>query len=46
MCYYLYPLEVEDMTPISLFYGIIIYMYTDKSREYKVPHVHAVFKEE
>ena len=34
------------MTPISLFYGIIIYMYTDKSRELKVPHIHAVFKEE
>ena len=34
------------MTPISLFYGIIIYMYTDKSRDLKVPHVHAVFKEE
>ena len=34
------------MTPISLFYGIIIYMYTDKSRDLKVPHIHAVFKEE
>ncbi|MBQ3760427.1 MAG: DUF4160 domain-containing protein [Clostridia bacterium] len=34
------------MTPISLFYGIIIYMYTDKSTERKVPHIHAVFKEE
>ena len=34
------------MVPISLFYGIIIYMYTDKSREFKVPHVHAVFKDE
>ena len=34
------------MTPISLFYGIIIYMYTNKSREYKVAHVHAVYKEE
>lgn len=34
------------MTPISLFYGIVIYMYTDKSRALKVPHIHAVFKEE
>ena len=34
------------MTPISLFYGIIIYMYTDKSTEVKVPHIHAVYKEE
>lgn len=34
------------MTPISLFYGIIIYMYTDKSRDLKVPHIHAVYKEE
>ncbi len=34
------------MTPISLFYGIIIYMYTDKGREYKVPHIHAAFKDE
>lgn len=34
------------MTPISLFYGIIIYMYTDKSRDFKVPHIHAVYKEE
>ncbi|MBQ3669690.1 MAG: DUF4160 domain-containing protein [Clostridia bacterium] len=34
------------MTPISMFYGIIIYMYTDKSTEMKVPHIHAVYKEE
>lgn len=34
------------MNPISLFYGIIIYMYTDKSRAVKVPHIHAVFKDE
>ncbi len=34
------------MTPISLFYGIIIYMYTDKSREVKMPHIHAVYKDE
>ena len=34
------------MTPISLFYGMIIYMYTDKSRDYKVPHIHAAFKEQ
>ena len=34
------------MTPISLFYGIIIYMYTDRSTELKVPHIHAVYKEE
>ena len=34
------------MTPISLFYGIIIYMYTDKSRDLKVPHIHAVYKDE
>lgn len=34
------------MTPISLFYGIIIYMYTDKETEGKVPHIHAVFKDE
>ena len=34
------------MTPISLCYGIIIYMYTDKSRDLKVPHIHAVYKEE
>lgn len=34
------------MTPISLFYGIIVYMYTDKSRDLKVPHIHAVYKDE
>lgn len=34
------------MTPISLFYGIIIYMYTDKAKAVRVPHIHAVFKEE
>ncbi len=34
------------MTPISLFYGIVVYMYTDKSRDVKVPHIHAVFKDE
>ncbi len=34
------------MTPISLFYGIIIYMYTDNSRAVKVPHIHAVYKDE
>lgn len=34
------------MNPISLFYGIIIYMYTDKSSGVKVPHIHAVFKDE
>ncbi|MBQ3079257.1 MAG: DUF4160 domain-containing protein [Clostridia bacterium] len=34
------------MTPISLFYGIVIYMYTDRSRALKVPHIHAVFKDE
>ena len=36
----------NEMTPISLFYGIIVYMYTDKSKELKVPHVHAVYKDE
>ena len=34
------------MTPISLFYGIIIYMYTDKAKGVRVPHIHAVYKEE
>lgn len=34
------------MNPISLFYGIIIYMYTDKSSAVKVPHIHAVYKDE
>ena len=34
------------MTPISLYYGIIIYMYTDKARDYKVPHIHATFRDE
>lgn len=34
------------MTPISLFYGIIIYMYTDKARAVRVPHIHAVYKQE
>lgn len=34
------------MTPISLFYGIIIYMYTDNGRDYKLPHIHAAFKDE
>ena len=34
------------MNPISLFYGIIIYMYTDKSSDVKVPHIHATYKDE
>lgn len=34
------------MNPISLFYGIIVYMYTDKATGVKVPHIHAVYKDE
>ena len=34
-----------NMPTISLFYGIIIYMYYFDNKEHKMPHIHANSKE-
>lgn len=33
------------MPSISMFYGIIIYMYFDDTKRHKLPHVHAMYNE-
>ena len=34
------------MPAISMFYGIIIYMYFFDSKKHKLPHIHARFQDE
>jgi len=34
-----------NMPTISLFYGIIIYMYYFDNKEHKMPHIHANYAE-
>ena len=34
------------MPSISMFYGIIIYMYFDDAKQHKLPHVHAFYGED
>ncbi len=37
--------EELDIPAISLFYGIIIYMYYFDDKEHKMPHIHANYAE-
>lgn len=36
---------VKNMPSISMFYGIIIYMYFKDNKQHKLPHIHAVYGE-
>ena len=37
---------VKKMPTLSVFYGIIIYMYSEKNSKHHEPHIHAVYQDE
>ena len=34
------------MPTLSMFYGIIVYMYNEKGSKHNIPHVHAEYQDE
>lgn len=34
------------MPALSMFYGIIVYMYREKGGQHNVPHIHAIYGDE
>jgi hypothetical protein len=37
--------EVKQMPAISMFYGIVVYMYFMDNRRHKLPHIHVKYQE-
>jgi Domain of unknown function (DUF4160) len=38
-------MEAEVMPCISMFYGILIYMYWYDNKEHKLPHIHVHYQD-
>ena len=38
------PLESGDIPPISMFYGLIVYMHFKDNKQHKLPHIHVKYQ--